>query len=125
VGDKLNKREPFAGCVELCAKLSATLDSVEEIAERLKKRAELFRTYGSFFKDSIFVLFVTAVTGLVLFPGAFYCLAAVHNGLVLSPIEVWRAQKIVLVVGGVFAAVFAIGHALLGKLKIGVGVKPK
>jgi len=38
---------------------------------------------------------------------------------------VWRAQKIVLVVGGVFAAVFAIGHALLGKLKIGVGVKPK
>jgi len=125
VGDKLNKREPFAGCVELCAKLSATLDSVQEIAERLKRRAELFRTYGSFFKDSIFVLFVTAVTGLVLFPGAFYCLAAVHNGLVLSPIEVWRAQKIVLVVGGVFAAVFAIGHALLGKLKIGVGVKPK
>jgi hypothetical protein len=56
----------------------------------------------------------------VLLPAAIFCVDALHPGptAVESP-ELWLAQKIVFVVGGLFAVIFALGHTIVDKARPG------
>lgn len=125
IEEDLRRREPFARCVDRSAQASLDLDAAEEIARRWKERAELLHACGTFCKDLCFVLFITAVTGLVLFPGFLYCLDALNEGWALSSVELWPAQKSVLIAGTVLAVVLAFGHALMGRLRTEGGARPK
>jgi tetratricopeptide (TPR) repeat protein len=114
--DGLERREPFSRCLEQCEALSRELDPLETVAKRLKERAELFRAWGSFFRDMAITLSITAIVGLVLLPAILFCVDALHAGSTLagSP-EAWSAQKAVFVVGGLFGVIFAFGHTIVGK----------
>jgi class 3 adenylate cyclase/tetratricopeptide (TPR) repeat protein len=125
IEEDLRRREPLARCVERCGQLSGELDEAEEIARRWEERAELLHACGTFLKDLSFVLFITVVTGLVLFPGVLYCLDALNAGSALSSAELWPVQKSVLIVGAVLAVVVALGHAVIGRPKTDGGVKSK
>ncbi len=113
----LSRREPFARCLEQCVQLSRELDGAEEVARRWKERVELLRACGTFLTDLCFVLFVTVITGLVLFPGVLHCLDALNSGWGLSSVELWPVQKSVLIIGAVLAVGLAIGHAFMGRLR--------
>ena len=114
----LERREPLDRCLEQCEALSGELEPLETIARRLKERAELFRGWGGFLKDLTIVSLITATTGLVLLPAALFCVDALHPGSAPSESpELWLAQKVVFVVGGLFAVIFALGHTVVGKAK--------
>jgi tetratricopeptide (TPR) repeat protein len=118
--EELERREPLDRCLAQCEALSRELEPIETVGKRLKERVELFRGWGGFFKDLTIVLLITVTTGLVLLPAAIFCVDALHPGptAVESP-ELWLAQKIVFVVGGLFAVIFALGHTIVDKARPG------
>ena len=118
--EELERREPLDRCLAQCEALSRDLEPIETVGKRLKERVELFRGWGGFFKDLTIVLLITVTTGLVLLPAAIFCVDALHPGptAVESP-ELWLAQKIVFVVGGLFAVIFALGHTIVDKARPG------
>jgi tetratricopeptide (TPR) repeat protein len=118
LAEGLERREPLDRCLEQCEALSGELKPLETIARRLKERAEFFRGWGGFLKDLTIVSLITATTGFVLLPAALFCVDALHPGSAPaeSP-ELWLAQKVVFVVGGLFAVIFALGHTVVGKAK--------
>jgi class 3 adenylate cyclase/tetratricopeptide (TPR) repeat protein len=109
----IEAREPFPRCLERCEEISKELDSVEVIVEKMEARARLFLTWGLFFKDLIIVFSIAATAALVLFPGAVRCLGASS----FDGADMWLTQKAILVVGGLFALIFASFHALVDKAK--------
>jgi len=125
IEEDLLRREPLARCMDQSAQASMELDAAEEIARRWKERAELVRAFSTFCKDLCFVLFITAVTGLVFFPGFLYCLDALHAGWALSSVDLWPAQKFVLIAGAALAVVLALSRALMGRPKTDGGVRSK
>jgi len=118
--EELERREPLDRCLAQCEALSRELEPIETGGKRLKERVELFRGRGGVFKDLTIVLLITVTTGLVLLPAAIFCVDALHPGptAVESP-ELWLAQKIVFVVGGLFAVIFALGHTIVDKARPG------
>jgi hypothetical protein len=117
----LERREPLDRSLKQCEALSVELEPIEAAAKRLKERAEILLGCGGFFKDLTIVLLITAAAGLVAFPAIVFCLDAFQPGFMpAQPAELWFAQKTVFVVGGLFAAMFALGRSILGRTK---GVK--
>jgi len=114
----LERREPLDRCLEQCEALSRELEPVETVGKRLKERAEFFRGWGGFFKDLTIVLLITATAGLVLLPATLFCVDALHPGSTPaeSP-ELWLAQKVVFVVGGLFAVMLALDRTIVRKAK--------
>ncbi len=118
VAKGLDRREPFDRCLEQCEALSREIEPLETLARKLRGRAEFFRAWGSFVRDLTIVLSITGTAGLILLPAICSCLDVLHPGSTLvEPSEVWSAQKIVFVVGGLFAVIFAFGHTVTGKAK--------
>ena len=114
----LEQRESLDRYLEQCEALSRELEPVEAVGKRLKERAEFFRGWGGFFKDLSIVLLITATTGLVLIPAAVFCVDALYPGPTPGgPPEIWLTQKVVFVVGGLFAVIFALGRTIVGKAK--------
>ncbi len=117
----LERREPLGRSLKQCEALSVELESIEAAAKRLKERAEILLGCGGFFKDLTIVLLITAAAGLVAFPAIVFCVDAFQPGFMpAQPAELWFAQKTVFVVGGLFAAMFALGRSIIGRTK---GVK--
>jgi class 3 adenylate cyclase/tetratricopeptide (TPR) repeat protein len=118
VTEGLEAGEPFPRCLERCEEISKELDSVEVIVTKMEARARLLLAWGRFFKDIIVVFSIAATAALVLFPGAVRCLGAfLSGGLSFEGGDMWLAQKAILVVGGLFALIFASFHALVDKAK--------
>jgi hypothetical protein len=113
VTEGLEAGEPFPRCLERCEEISKELDSVEVIVTKMEARARLLLAWGRFFKDIIVVFSIAATAALVLFPGAVRCLGASS----FDGADMWLTQKAILVVGGLFALIFASFHALVDKAK--------
>ena len=67
-------------------------------------------------RDIVLASFITAIVGLVLFPGAVGLLRAFRpDSLSLEPTEIWTGQKAILLTGSLFTVTFAAFHALLSR----------
>ncbi|OPY65494.1 MAG: hypothetical protein A4E57_03180 [Syntrophorhabdaceae bacterium PtaU1.Bin034] len=122
IEESLEAHEPFSRCMTRCKTVSDELDKTELTIKKIEARHALFLFWVRFIKDSLSILLITATVALALLPGIVWSVGALEPGLLsLERSGLWPIQKAFLVVGSVFAVIFAFLHAFVRKARANSG----
>ena len=114
--EDLQARAPVAPCLSQAEEILSELDGIEATIKAMDASHALFMMWARFSKDIMLVFFITAASGLVLFPGAMSLISALKPELApFQAAEVWGAQKAILLSGSLFACMFAGFRAFMVK----------
>jgi len=112
----LRARAPLAPCLAQCAEAEREAALIETAIKKMDARHALLKLATQLLRDIVLTSCITALVGLLLFPGALALLRMFHAGpLPAGSPQVWVGQKAILLTGGLFAVIFAALHALLSK----------
>ena len=112
----LQARAPIAPCLPQCEEMEREAASIEVAIRQMDARYAILQMLARLSRDIVLASCVTAIIGLVLFPGAVSLLHTLSpDSLPLEPTEVWVGQKAILLTGSLFAVIFAALHALLAR----------
>jgi hypothetical protein len=111
--EELKTRAPLALCLSRLEDVEKEADAKAANLKEIEARQALLRMWTRLSKDVLLISFITATFGLVILPGT---ISLVHSlspaSLSLEGTEVWAGQKAILLVGALFAVLFAGFRAL-------------
>jgi len=114
--ESLRARAPLAPCLAQCAEAERVAGITEAAIKKMDACHALLKLATQLLRDIVLTSCITAVVGLLLFPGALALLRVFHAGsLPAGSSQILVGQKAILLTGGLFAVIFAALHALLTK----------
>ena len=106
--EDLKARSPLAICLSQCEEVGRQADAIEADLKEIEARQAYLQMWARLSKDILLISFITATLGLVVFPGS---VSLIHSlspaSLSLEGAEIWAGQKAILLVGALFAVLFA------------------